>query len=168
MENVSNPPRDLPERATTFHQWEWRVQRAAWIVWALIILAGLSGLLGSGPLSHQTARFPASAGILCYDRFLHYHHVTRLILELPAQTTAGPTRIWINQEYLDAVEIKSISPEPVAQRAADGGVVFEFDLATDAQNKLTFAIEPNEMGNLPGEIKAAPSAALSFQQFVYP
>jgi len=41
------------ETDESFQRNEWRIQRAGWIVWSLVIIAGLIGLLGSGPRSHQ-------------------------------------------------------------------------------------------------------------------
>ena len=37
------------ETDESFQRNEWRIQRAGWIVWSLVIIAGLIGLLGSGP-----------------------------------------------------------------------------------------------------------------------
>ena len=46
---------------------EWRIERVGWVLMAGLLLAGLLGLLGDGPLSRATA---GSAGALSveYDR----------------------------------------------------------------------------------------------------
>ena len=41
------------ETDESFQRNEWRIQRVGWIVWSLVIIAGLIGLLGSGPMSHK-------------------------------------------------------------------------------------------------------------------
>jgi hypothetical protein len=168
VNNNAPPPDDLPKTAGGFQKWEWRVQRAAWLVWGMIILAALSGLLGSGPLSQQTDRFSSDEGILRHERYLRYHTVTQLELELPAGALTEPFQVWIQQEYLDSVEIKNISPKPAAERVANGGVQFEFAAADVAPGKFVFMFEPNAMGNLTGKIKAGDAEPLSFRQFVYP
>ena len=38
-----------------FQKREWAFERASWVVMALVVLAGLLGLLGRGPMSDQTA-----------------------------------------------------------------------------------------------------------------
>ena len=56
------------------HQIEWRIQRAGWLIWGVIIAAGLLGLLGSGPISSATATGADDSLSIDYDRFVHYHH----------------------------------------------------------------------------------------------
>lgn len=37
----------------TFEQREWKVQRIAWLIMALLVLLGLLGLFGAGPMSSR-------------------------------------------------------------------------------------------------------------------
>ena len=46
------------EQDHDFQRRSWRLQRAGWIVLSLVLLAGLLGLFGSGPLAHATVGAP--------------------------------------------------------------------------------------------------------------
>ena len=70
------------ETDESFQRSEWRIQRAGWIVWSLVIIAGLIGLLGSGPMSHKETAATDGSLKIDYDRYLHYHHPTQLTLSV--------------------------------------------------------------------------------------
>ena len=63
---------DLP----SFQRKEWRIQRIGWVAWALVLLAGMLGLIGSGPLSSTSSSATDESLTVRYDRFLHYHQPT--------------------------------------------------------------------------------------------
>ncbi|HYO23548.1 MAG TPA: hypothetical protein VEQ85_01215 [Lacipirellulaceae bacterium] len=155
---------DLDER---FQRREWHVQRAAWVLWAAVIAAGLSGVLGSGPLSSTTSAADDQSLTVAYDRFLHYHHPTRLELVL-AQGVGDEPRVTLSRELLDAVRISSIEPPPVRTELADAGVAYIFRGDVTAGAKIVYFLEYETLGPCGGTIQLAGRSPAVIRQFVYP
>ena len=62
-----------------FQQIEWRIQRIGWLVWAMLLLAALLGLTGSGWLSGAEVTSDDGAVTVKYDRFLQVNATDRRI-----------------------------------------------------------------------------------------
>lgn len=56
---------------------EWVIERIGWAIMALILLAALAGLLGSGPLSNARIDHPGSHLSAEYNRFERYQSPTK-------------------------------------------------------------------------------------------
>jgi hypothetical protein len=100
-----------------FQRREWRLQWVAWGVVLLILVAGLAGLLGGGPLSNGQA----SAGPLAvnYERFVRKQAPARLELMVsPEAAVDGEVALWIGDGFLEKVNVAGVIPEPVAMEAS--------------------------------------------------
>lgn len=119
---------DFASRTTPIRE-DMRVQRRSWIaerigwgVLVLLVLIGLSGAFGSGPLSWQTA----SRGSLSvdYERFQRATRLARFTFETRPQTEPE-LRLHLNEAFQRNFEISKIQPEPVHSTAeADGRISF--------------------------------------------
>jgi hypothetical protein len=158
------------EEDEAFQKAEWRIQRIGWFVWAAILVAGLAGLLGTGPLSNAEATTPGGDLTVAYDRFLHYHQPGVLEVELHNNNSRSETtQLTVSQTLLDRVEIHRIEPEPERRELAADGVVYSFPRASNAQSaKIVFHIEYERPGKSTARIGLAGGEPVFFNQFVYP
>ena len=93
---------------------EWRVQRAGWAFMAAIVVAALVGLLGNGPLNERTLT-SANGGLqVTYQRFRRLQTPGTLNLKVTPQPGAGQVQVSLNDAYLDAVYVQSVTPEPAS------------------------------------------------------
>ena len=77
-------------------------------VMAVIVLLGLLGLLGSGPLSHREYRTPDGTLHVAYERFARRHADQVLGRALAADRI----ELWIDRRWLDRAKLEEVVPEP--------------------------------------------------------
>lgn len=151
-------------------QREWYLQRIGWAAMALVVLAALAGLSGKGPLSGTAATSADGALRVEYNRFARHHAPDELRLRVESSAARdGELRLWVDQEYLDAVEVQSLTPSPLRVEAARGRQTFVFRVEGDgAPVVVTFRLEPDHPGWLSGRAGVGGGEPVSFRQFVYP
>ena len=144
------------------------VQRVAWCVMTLVVLAGLAGVFGRGPLATANASSPDGSFSVRYERFTRFRTPTQTIL-----TLIGPRsseyRVHVSASLLAAIPVQSIDPRPVRQIAAADGtdLVFAGD-GTPGPATIAFTGQPAKAGPVAGTIALAGEPALSLHQFVWP
>jgi hypothetical protein len=145
-----------------FQRREWQIQRAGWVAMALVILAALIGVFGTGPLSSATIE---GEGLrLEHERFGRLERNTELRFTIGG--TGDPVLLRIGNGYLEWVKIESITPEPGKTEAVSDGVVFHFALQGPAT--VTFHVRPEKFGLASGKAQLGQAAPITFRQFIYP
>jgi hypothetical protein len=93
----------------------WRWERVAWLILILLAAAGLTGVLGVGPLSWVKA----SAGPLTveYERFQRVTRLVKFSFSI-SEHSASDLRLHLNADFQKNFEISSIQPRP--SRSAGG------------------------------------------------
>lgn len=151
-----------------FQRREWIVQRVLWWVVVAILVAGVVGLLGTGPLSHaEAASGPLS---LDYERFVRKRAPTQLDVRVaPEAAVEAEIALWLDADYLEKVDVERIMPEPVVMAAAPDRVIYRFVLADAEQpGRVTFHLQPAEPGAVDGRLGLVDGDSVTFDQFVYP
>src|SRR5262249_50526641 len=108
----------------SFQRREWRVQRLGWALMALIILAGLLGLFGNGPLAQRTL----SNGVLQLDfEWLARRDAqTSWTLRPRTPPADGLYRVALDANWGQYFRIDAIQPWPSSTRIANGRWIYEF------------------------------------------
>jgi hypothetical protein len=158
---------DLRE-AIDFQRREWRVQRIGWIAIAAVLLLGIAGLFGNGPLS----RASAVDGPLHveYQRFVHNKAPTTLSITL-RDLKSESIRLAIDRQYLDAVPIEHVRPLPIRTESSGNDVIFEFAVANAPNAHISLDSRPQTTGFAHGAIRLQHperGAVVHFRQLVYP
>lgn len=161
LDVADNPP---------FSRREWLVQRVAWAVALLALVAAMGGLFGGGPAS----RASASAGELRveYERFTRRLAPADLVVRLGG-TPARPERrgVWLDAEYLEAVEVQRVTPQPdqVVSSGSRVTYLFTLDIQPDARApSVAFALRSRRMGVQHARVGLVGGPAVTFRQLVYP
>lgn len=153
-----------------FQHREWAVQRAGWLVMALVVIAALLGLFATGPLSGTSATTNDEALRIEYGRFARHEAHSTLHLEISPQAVQnGQVQVHVNQAFVDTWEIESITPEPESSTLEADGITWSFTTGelTDAVRVL-IRIRPDDIGIGRGEISLVGGVPLSFRQIIYP
>ena len=152
----------------SFQRREWTIQRAGWLVMATLLVAGLLGLFGTGPLGTATAE--AGPLQLQFARFERRHAPSEL--EVVVERTAvsqDQLEIWFAADYLAGTEITSVMPEPVEVRVTDDRLVYRFSVDDQARtHRILIALEYDELGVATPHMGLVDGPELTFWQFVYP
>lgn len=140
----------------------WTAQRIGWLIIGLVILATLLGVFGNGPLSRASVQ--GNGLRLEYERFGRLQQPTRLRFLLPP--SKHDTKVSLGRDYLAAFQIDHITPEP--KEVASTGPWLTYRFTGPGPLVVTFDVLPLEFGRLEGSAAISPSAALAFEQFIYP
>ncbi|MBA2468120.1 MAG: hypothetical protein H0V37_01795 [Chloroflexia bacterium] len=152
-----------------FEERQWKIQRVGWVVMALIVVAALLGVFGSGPLSAATVGDDATLA-LHYQRFVRHQGQGELVVRVaPNETVEGRVEFWLTTEFLGEIDLQGISPEPDEVRSAGDRQIFVF-LVNDPAGPLEVTISyfPNGLGRVSGGIGLVDGPDFSFNQLSYP
>lgn len=148
----------------------WVIQRIGWACMALIILAGLAGMFGSGPWARDTIVDEHRLARLEYDRFGRYEGELLLRLELmPEATKSSEVTIWVDRTYLTKHAIEQITPTPVTAGIGVDGFLYTFRIETRyVPATIVFHLRPEYLGALDGGLRVNETASIRFHQFMFP
>lgn len=151
-----------------FQKKEWRVERIGWVIMGLILLAGLFGLFGQGPLSAVTAgNNPLEVTYGRFERLLS--PVAVEIQALPADPGAQDLRVMVDRDWLSNYQVSRISPEPDSIELTPDTQIFVFKVNQAGQPlQITFDLQPQKIGMHRGQIGLENGPEVQLNQFVYP
>lgn len=154
-----------------FQRRTWFVERVGWVILGAILLAAMLGVFGGrGWLTSAELETEDGSLSMHYDRFWRMQSPTRLrIVARSADESATTVHLWIGREYIEAITIAAITPQP--DRVEAGIDRFEFVFALDEAGQaatILFGIEANRAWHLGGRIGVVGGDVLSFSQFIYP
>lgn len=151
------------EQDERFFRRNWIIQRIGWIAMALIIVAGLLGLFGApGPLSRARAsRGPIEVE---FDRLVRMNAPSEIHIDVGS---SGPRfAVSLNRDFVDAVEIRSITPSPKSVEIRNDRVLYTFEAGRSP--RVTYSIEYLKMGAREGRIGLEGGPSLTIRPTVYP
>ena len=121
----------------------WAVQRVAWAVFALILLACLLGLLGRGGMFAMRT-FKSSGGTIEMPAISRWNAPDEIRVSLPV-SDADQT-VFVDPRFLEAFSIDGVDPPQKATVRKDGriGYVFGSDPSTPA--KIVFHLQTQQPG----------------------
>lgn len=167
MRNISGLEID---QDITFQEKEWKVQRVAWAVMALLVVLGLLGLFGQGWLSNGTAASEDDAIVVEYQRFLRLDGQGSLEVRVSPDLVRGETlELAVSTGLLDDVEIQAYSQEPTEVRNTGDGLILAFPVEQPGDTiGITISFIPQSMGRLTGTVGVVGGPEVELSQFVYP
>jgi hypothetical protein len=162
------PSLDL-EQDPGFHRRMWRAQRAGALILVLLAVAGVAGLLGSGPLSRAVAGDEAQGMRVEYERFGRVEVRQAMRVRMGPGASADGYRLTLDRDFLDRVRVEGIVPAPVLAEAVPGGVAYRFAGRPPAGEPVaTFDLTPRSPGVLRARIQAPGAVPVTTWQIVYP
>ena len=152
------------ESNLTFYKNEWRIQRIGWVLGALFLAFAVGGLFGNGPLSraHQSNE----AGRVDYERYTRYGLSTDLVVT-PVASANGVNRVAISRDYLEALRVEHITPEPTAVRMTGASIVYEFASGAPGAS-ISFHVHPQRLWRHRATVIIDGGAPLHISQLTYP
>ena len=148
----------------------WRIQRIGWVVFAVLVVAALAGLFGSGPLSKTEAGSQTSGLRVEYERFARLHAPTDLVIRANRRLARNDElAIVLSGDALDGLELQSTMPPPDGTAVVPDAVVLHF--RTDRQPgelKIVLHAKPRQVGLLNAQIAVRDGPAHAIRQWIYP
>jgi hypothetical protein len=148
---------------------EERFHKLGWAVFAGILLAGLAGLLGPGPLSSRTVEAGPVLGVE-YERFIRNHAPAELRIRV-APPAGDTIRLHVGTAFLEGTEVTQVEPEPESVEAAPGGQVYVVRASRPAPHEtvILYHFEPDSaFSDMRVRIALDGGPEVRFRQFIFP
>ncbi len=142
------PPRKLAlpegvEDHRAFQMTFWAVQRAAWVVFSLILLACLLGLLGRGGM-FSTTRVVSSGGTIEMPAVSRWNAPDEMRVLLPASDR--DQTVFVDPRFLEAFSIDGVDPPQIGTIRKDGRIGYVFRSDPSAPAKIVFRLQTQQPG----------------------
>jgi hypothetical protein len=160
-------PKDLQvQEDLAFQRRDWLAQRIGWGLLALVLLAGLLGLTGSGPLSRVT-RADGRHLTVEYDRFVRHGSRANLTFRTePGAVTEA--RITVDRRFLVDNDLQHLVPEPRATRSRGDEIEFAYEVAPGGGLNARWTFEPEAIGRHTTTVRLNGGPPVEIRQFTYP
>jgi hypothetical protein len=145
----------------------WRfIQTLIFSLMVLLIIAGLAGISGAGPLATKRETVPGAPFVIEYPRFARTRAPERIIVR-PHAVAAGQIVLHLDQELMDKLRIKEISPQPLASAIDESGIQFLFAVGPGANGTIMMQGQPGMPGIARGRISINGRERI-FHQIIWP
>jgi hypothetical protein len=134
---------------------------------AIVVVAGVLGLFGTGPLSSTATTVAGLPITIKYDRILRRTLQSQFILDITQPIPDRALEIELPNAFLQDVDIVSTSPRSSAMRTERDGIVYVFDVGATRQGQVVFSLKPRAAGFMNSSMQVLGSA-VSVRQFVFP
>ena len=152
-----------------FTRMSWKAERIGWWGLAAVIAAGILGLLGSGIFSGVTAGKAGDPLRVDFERFGHFETDDRLTVTFRPRVRDGLVALWIEDRYLDHVEIREIVPAPARIELQNHRKAYYFPAAEGTDTvQVWFDITYKKAGPLAGQMGTLEGPPVELKQFIYP
>ena len=153
-----------------FERRSWKVERVAWVIAALVLLAALLGFLGPGPLGKATAASPDKSISLAYYRIERFQAPAEWRLQIDGNLVKqGELRLWVHRRFVEVIGTLQIDPEPESVEIQNERFVYAFKAVNPPPViKVFVRFEPNKVGKTPAHLGVVDGPAVEFSQFYLP
>jgi hypothetical protein len=135
------------EAQAAFQRRAWAWERVSWAALALIVAAGLLGLLGrQGWLSDAAAETADGVLRIRYQRMQRLLAPTDLEVEVLETRPDGFVDLRLGRDLLEDWQVQSITPSPAASRGESGTLVLRFPVAAGPAPVARLRLEPTRIG----------------------
>ena len=153
-----------------FQRRQWRVERIGWAAMALLVAGAIAGLLGGGGVLADASSASADGrSRVEYQRFARKGSATAVEIVIAKTTGEGQLHISIDERYLSAMSLRSITPPPLATVLSDRSYTFSFNRAPGPiVTRIKLHLEADSAGSLEGAVAIDGAAPLRIRHFIFP
>jgi hypothetical protein len=147
----------------------WKVQRVAWVLMAIFVLAALLGFTGDGGIGNlQSLKAGDSTEGLEveYERFVRRSAPAEIKVKLHPSASGSLTDLQISKDFYEKLQVDKVVPEPAEVYTHEQGITYRFTSANQPFS-ITFYLTPKGMGSLPLHFSTA-QKQVNITQFIYP
>src|SRR4051794_38748262 len=148
------------------HKWG-RFERGVWLAFSLLILAGLLGLFGRGPLNNVKRTLPDGT-VLQYSRVVRFKSPSAMTFNLPLQN--GTATLQAGNAVVEKLGLQSLFPRPSQNLGSPQVGSFRFQAASpEAQSVFVqMTIQPSGIGPVTSTYSINGLTSVSIKQFIVP
>jgi len=135
-------------------QW-WRIEIGIWITLSIVVILGLTGLLGRGPLAHERRGSADGSLEVDFQRVARYKTPEIMIVRLtPDLYRQRAAHLWLNREIIEEMGLQRIIPQPLESRPGENGIEYVFPVQNPNEPTLIrFVKEASKPGIFTEEVR---------------
>jgi hypothetical protein len=152
----------------TYEEREWIAQRIGWVVMCVLALASLAGVLGPGPLSEREEGHEGAALHVKYQRFGRYQAPAKIQIFCRPGGAAEQFELSLAREFVEAIEITEISPEPEEVSTKGKYYLYRFKRADGDDHLVTFRLKAEKFGAVQSEVTLDTKDSVRMRMFFWP
>lgn len=158
------------EESLKIQRISWKLERAGWILCAIVLVLAAVGVFGGGPVSRATAESADGAVSVKYNRFARNGAPERLEIELQSWAFSNDkAELWLSREFFSGVRLQEIVPRPEAVDLLPDRIVYHFRSPTGSGSlQVVFDYTPDSSGRRKITAGAGGGKVADFWQVVYP
>lgn len=145
---------------------EWRMQRVAWPLLYLLLLASMLGLFGQGPLSRTDVTSADGRMQVDFDRFLRRQSDDTVDFVL--KPVGSGARLQLSTEWLRGLDVEHVFPDPEHRVTTTEGVTLVFASPPGQTLQVRMRVRAEDAGPLRGWASLDGGPRVPIRQFVYP
>ncbi len=135
----------------------------------LVVAGSLSGLLGRGPLSHETARAPGGGTSVDYEPVARYDTPTQVTLHLHPAPGRATVTVAVDTGFIEPMGLTTVQPLPLSSATDKGGLALTFAVRPGEPDTLVrLHLKPSVVGRVPMRATVDDTQPLSWTQVVLP
>jgi len=145
----------------------WRFERVGWYALVLVVLAGLAGVFGNGPLSDAQVTSEDGRVQVEYQRLSRSGTTDNL--RITVRGTAGkPVMLLLGGSLLREASIETLQPEPQVSQSHGRSLLLQLGTSKKGIATLYLTLRSEYVGTLEGVVRAGPNSVVHFSTFLYP
>lgn len=154
----------------SFQEREWTAERIGWVALFVLLALAVLGLFGNGPISWTSATSDSGALEVSFERFGRRGGTQSVTLRAEASAASeGAWEIDISSDYLGAVRVDAMTPQPDSVAAVPGGSRYTFLQASDgADLEVEFSLTPTSLWGASGDIGLVEGDPVTVRHFFFP
>jgi hypothetical protein len=146
------------------------IERIGWVAILLLLILALLGLAGNGPLSQADVGAADSPLHIRYDRIARAQAPAQVQFSVqPGMAREGVLHLWLDRDYLERAHIQQVVPQPSRLSSGQDRLIYQFDVdESGTPSKITFYLEPDQVGLLGARAGLVDGPTLEFRQLILP
>lgn len=145
----------------------WRFERVGWYVLVMIVLLGLAGLFGNGPLSDAEVVSPDGRITVEYQRLSRSGTTDQLFITVQG-TPGEAVMLQLEGSLFRQASIETLQPEPLRSVSNGPALLLQLGAGKDGMATLYLTLRSDHVGPLKGGVSAGPNSAVHFSTFLFP
>ena len=145
----------------------WRFERVGWYALVLVVLLGLAGLFGNGPLSDAQVMSDDGRVHVEYQRLSRSGTTDNLRITVRGNT-GEPVMLLLGGTLLREASIETLQPEPQVSLSHGRSLLLQLGTSKEGIATLYLTLRSEHVGTLEGIVSAGPGSAVRFSTFLYP
>ena len=144
-----------------------RLQTFIEIFVTIVVVAGLAGAFGSGPLSAATTTVPGRSIDIAYDRVQRRTVQSDVTITFKGALPRNQLAVELPTTFQREMDIVSTSPRSSEMRVSSRGVVYLFTTGDSDKGEITLSMKPKKPGFFVSQF-FVDSSAVTLRQLVWP